>query len=551
MTRAALRCASAWALLVAFGSLGCAPEKLDAEPPPTALTSAHAQAELAGVPPELVYAIAVVEGGLALPQRRVLDLHSHVPAAGIMQLRRGAFNSLARGAELLERSEEELRRDTGLGTEAGILVLAELGGETGARSDDLASWRAAVGKLSGYRDAAQMDDYAARVFAVLTYGGRFPLRDGAWLTLEAHRELAQLQFLAPPAPPPMVEFPGAIWADTSCTGKCNTTREQPIDAILIHDTEGGWDASMATLQFDPGKSVHYLIDRDGSRVAQFIPEAYNGWHAGNSCWNNRSIGIEHVGFAGDPYAAELYEKSAELVKSILQRYPAIPLDREHIVGHYQVPAGSSCVPACAAHLAECEESPDFGGSGNHRDPGYTFQWCQYMERLGGSCTCNDAWSNWNCTTDGKQMWRCTDGEVEKQECVGGCNVMPVGTPDACVAIEPEGGAGAGGSASGSAGAAGVAGAASGGSAGSAVQHETGGASWTGGVNASGGGTAGTSVAVAPGPGVAIHSAQTDSGCSCVVVGYTRRATSSTGAAAMLLLGFGLRRRFRTAASRRS
>ncbi len=546
MFRASFRCAGALALALSVAS--CAPEKPAPEPPPAALGYAQARAEAAGVPPELVFAIAVVEGGLTLPKARVLDAHGHVAAAGILQLRRGAFNSLARGAALLGLSEAELRRDTELGTEAGILVLAELGDETGASVDDLASWDRALGKLSGYRDAAQVDDYVVRVLSVLREGGRFPLRNGEWLTLAPHPELGSVRALAAPAPPPMLEFPGAVWADTSCAGKCNPTREQPIDAILIHDTEGGWDASMATLQFDPGKSVHYLIDRDGSRVAQFIPEAYNGWHAGNSCWNNRSIGIEHVGFAGDPYATELYEKSAELVKNILERHPSIPLDREHIVGHYQVPAGTSCAPACAAHLSECEESADFGGSGNHRDPGYTFQWCQYMERLDGSCTCNDAWSNWNCTSDGTQMWRCTDSKVDKQECVGGCNVMPVGTPDACVGVQPEGAAGTGGGGA-SAGASGAAGSPAAGSGGG-VQPASGGTAGSGGTASSAGTTAGAAVSVGPETGVAVSSAQTDSGCACSAA--RTQGDAPLRNVALLLIGLGLqRRRVRNAASRRS
>ena len=35
-------------------------------------------------------------------------------------------------------------------------------------------------------------------------------------------------------------------------------------------------------------------------------------------------------------------------------------------------------------LDACETSPNYGGADNHTDPGYHWQWCQYMERLGGS-----------------------------------------------------------------------------------------------------------------------------------------------------------------------
>jgi len=46
-----------------------------------------------------------------------------------------------------------------------------------------------------------------------------------------------------------------------------------------------------------------------------------GWHVGNSFYNERMIGIEHVGYAGlDDYQTPLYEKSADLVRSIAKRH---------------------------------------------------------------------------------------------------------------------------------------------------------------------------------------------------------------------------------------
>ena len=171
-----------------------------------------------------------------------------------------------------------------------------------------------------------------------------------------------------------------------------------------------------------------------------------------------------------------------------------------------------------------------------------------MERLGGSCSCNDAWSNWNCTTDGTQTWRCADGKVEKQECVGGCNVMPVGTPDECVAVAPEGGGSAGGSASGSAGAAGNAG--NGGSGGSATEPASGSSGAASGGMTPGGSAGAGSVQVMPDTGVAVSSAQTDSGCACVVAGSPNRNAANGGAIALLLV-LSLGRRARSAASRRA
>lgn len=409
---------------------------------------ARTTAALHDVPGDLVLAIAVVERGLMLPAHRTLPDEDDIAIAGILELRRGAFDSLARGAELLSVSEERLQVETDLGTEAGILVLAELGRELFASGEDWPRWAEALYKLSGYRDASLAKGYAAEVFRVLRAGGRFPARDGEEVFIRPHPDVAFELLIAPPSPQTLgtPDHPGAIWFETSCVNKCNTTRNKPIDAIILHSTEGGWHSSVTTLQNGLNKSVHYIIDEDGSRVGQFIPESYMGWHGGNSCWNNRSIGIEHVGYAAKTFDKALYEKSIELVKSIRSRH-SIPVDREHVIGHYQVPNPNTigqCVPACGLALEACIKSKDYGGASAHWDPGYNWQWCQYMEMLGGTCECNDTLSRWSCTTDGTQMWRCAKGNVEKRSCGEPCQTRPAGTDDECapaVVDEPSDGGG--------------------------------------------------------------------------------------------------------------
>ncbi|MGZ3441295.1 MAG: N-acetylmuramoyl-L-alanine amidase, partial [Polyangia bacterium] len=179
---------------------------------------------------------------------------------------------------------------------------------------------------------------------------------------------------------------------------------------------------------------------------------YTAWHAGNYYVNQRSVGIEHVGMAADPngYSDGLYKKSQALVKSIRSRWK-VPLDRDHIFGHYQVPDGNNIAesaPRCSDTLDACETSANYGGAANHRDPGYHWQWCQYMEGLGGSCDCNDAYPLWNCTTDKTEAVRCTGGKVEIDHCTAGCVSQPIGTNDIC---NHTAGGGAGGGGGGGAG----------------------------------------------------------------------------------------------------
>ena len=400
--------------------------------------SIRAAADEAGVPRDLLVAIAVEEGGLALPAERIVDPDDNVPVGGVLELRHGKLNTLALGAQLMGTTEDALRGDTELGTRAGAHVVAWRGARYSVDAHALASWRPALAALSGMDDD-NAQAYASRVLAILRAGGAFPA-GGETVALAAHPEIDPSEGVAPAAKTPLdtPDFPGAIWFTTSCTNKCDVGRplgNASVDKIVIHDTEGGWDGSVATLQNDAGKSVHYIVDSDGSRVGQFRPETDTTWHAGNYYYNETSIGIEHVGYAAQTYSDGLYNESRKLVKNIRTRW-TIPLDRTHIVGHYQVPNGNDMAESsapCADTLENCENSADYGGADNHRDPGFNWQWCQYMQKLGGSCACSDAWPLWNCTTDLTEAVRCSDGQVQIEACTGpaGCTVMPVGQDDVC------------------------------------------------------------------------------------------------------------------------
>ena len=403
----------------------------------------------AGVPRDLILAIAEVEGGLHLPLRSKVDPDDAVPVAGVLEIRHGQFDSLARGAALMGMDQDELRGDLSKGTLAGARVLADLGRDTGAKSDDLGSWASAVEAMSGHRTAEQRAEYRARVYDVLRRGGELRARGSERIVLDPHDELRVDLSLAPPQPEAQgtPEYAGAIWFDTSCSNKCDTSRNTQIDMIAIHDTEGGWDASVATLQNDGGKSVHYIVDHDGSRVGQFLPESYTAWHVGNYFYNSRMVGIEHVGYAGeDDYLASMYETSASLVDDIAARHD-VALDRGHIVAHQEVPDGvniSQQSPPCSDSPGACIASGNYGGAGHHTDPGVNWEWCQYMEMVGGSCKCNDTFDLWNCVHDGSMMNRCHDGVVEIVHCADPCVVEPIGTDDHCTPVgEGTGGAGGG------------------------------------------------------------------------------------------------------------
>lgn len=91
------------------------------------------------------------------------------------------------------------------------------------------------------------------------------------------------------------------------------------------------------------------------------------WHAGNWYINSHSIGIEHEGYAavgGYWYTENMYKSSAALVKYLADKYQ-IPLDRQHIIGHDNVPG---LTPAAQ--------------KGMHWDPGTYWNWNHYFELMG-------------------------------------------------------------------------------------------------------------------------------------------------------------------------
>jgi MYXO-CTERM domain-containing protein len=404
-----------FAMLV--GLAACAGETSRAPEGPVDIAF-DASARAAGVPRDLLVAIAVVEEGLEVSPRPDLPAETEIPAAGPLQLRRGKLDTLRRASELAQVEELTLRRDPDRALAAGALVLSELGAKTRVTSD-LASWAAALEEMSGFVDAPHREDYAHRVFAVLARGGSFRARDGEVLHMAPHDlpptltldVSEQIKTLAPAA-----QFEGAEWIPTSCTRKCDPTRDATVGFVLIHDTEGSWSASVATLQNDPGKSAHYIIGQDG-RIGQFVTEETTAWHAGNIFYNERSIGIEHVGWATKPFPEAQYAASARLVGHLTGKY-GITRDREHVIGHDQVPNGKRIAidsKPCAESPSACQESTNYGGANNHSDPGI-WEWAPYMLRFDGRAKCNDVTNVFACNYDKTVRMGCTGTNVVVEAC---------------------------------------------------------------------------------------------------------------------------------------
>jgi hypothetical protein len=154
-----------------------------------------------------------------------------------------------------------------------------------------------------------------------------------------------------------------------------TRAERPWDGIdikyiVIHDTEASYSQ---TLEYFHGSSggagaaTHYVIRSWDGRVTQMVRTNNIAFHTGNFWYNMHSIGIEHEGYLAHGhrwYTEAQYRASAKLVRHLAARF-GIPLDREHILGHEEIPA----------------EKAD-GSAKQHYDPGPFWDWGYYFKLLG-------------------------------------------------------------------------------------------------------------------------------------------------------------------------
>lgn len=119
------------------------------------------------------------------------------------------------------------------------------------------------------------------------------------------------------------------------------------EAIVIHIMDGTLSGTDSWFGDTTSQvSAHYGIGKNGE-VHQYVQEADTAWHAGrvdSPTWsqikqsvnpNLYTIGIEHEGKSNDVWPEAQKQASVALIRDICQRW-GIPIDRDHIIGHYQI-----------------------------------------------------------------------------------------------------------------------------------------------------------------------------------------------------------------------
>lgn len=145
-----------------------------------------------------------------------------------------------------------------------------------------------------------------------------------------------------------------------------------IDTVVIHKLQGSLTGGETEfLNADNGASIHFIVGHQGEIVCMVPPEE-GASHAGSGEYNRRSIGIELEGedARSDTTGAQL-DALATLLRGLTLDHPSLLPDRDHIIGHIEVPKppGSEIPVGC-------------GGASGKPDPGILFPWDDLMARLG-------------------------------------------------------------------------------------------------------------------------------------------------------------------------
>jgi len=314
------------------------------------------------------------------------DGHIHVARFGVMHL---TAEQVAEGARATGLSETRVREDLEANVlAAAALLRAALDGAAGAgQAPGWEHYRTAGVKLTGFQEPRAVEGYAQELLALLGRGLDVTTPDGERLSFPAVQALAHEVDSVQQAATAPGQYPPMSWVAAHPNNYIVGRNGGTVKFVLVHVTEGGyWGTIDWFSQANPPQaSTQYVIQSSTGNITQMVSEANAAWHAGNEYYSLNSIGIEHEGYANSPstwYTEAMYRSSASLVCAIAKKY-GLPVDQQHIIGHYQVPdpymiSGSSA-PGTNAQVQAAPSN--WGGASNHYDPGFAgsgWNWTYYL-----------------------------------------------------------------------------------------------------------------------------------------------------------------------------
>ncbi len=292
------------------------------------------------VPPQILVALAYHETGLQPVPTLADDSDRHVPASyGLMGLPEFGGRSVARAARLLHLDVELVKSDLETNIRGAAALLQGLRDDRPIRDLSVGALSDWAPIIEAYLDAGPIA--AAPVLGTLAQG--LHARDeSGWLSFEPAQGEFGTSSLGLAG-----EYPGSTFVSASSANYTNSSRTgADIDVIVIHTVQGSYAGCISWFQnSDASVSAHYVVRRSDGAITQMVHHEDRAWHAGNSEYNRRSIGIEHEGFIdrADNYTDPMLESSAALVRWLAADL-GIPLDRDHIIGHIEVPRATHTDP---------------------------------------------------------------------------------------------------------------------------------------------------------------------------------------------------------------
>ncbi|MFE2377446.1 N-acetylmuramoyl-L-alanine amidase [Streptomyces sp. NPDC059398] len=262
---------------------------------------------------------------------------------------------------------------------------------TGSTSADPSQWTAAIAKYSRMSDRKAATSYVHDVFATIESGGKRKATApaGSKAAVASTGPATGVTLHAVPSAKPVtgqlsklrLKDTSSPQAECPASMDCKFVAADPsngqvsdrpangikINQIIIHTTEGSYDEAIKTFQTPGGASAQYVMRSSDGAVTQMVANKDIAFGDGNYDSNLHAVQIEHEGFSAhgaDWYTTAAYEQTAKLVKYLADKYD-IPLDRQHILGHDNVPGPSDSTLA-----------------GMHWDPANGWDWTRFMELLG-------------------------------------------------------------------------------------------------------------------------------------------------------------------------
>ena len=405
---------------IAFATLSgllisCTPTALEKQEIDPAFSEAARQSD---VPRDLLVAIAY-------SQSRLDDRGGELAedgSAGVMGLPESPLQdgpSLSHAAELIGQSPADVALDSRLNILAAAAELRFHGDqweeETGLELNDVADWAEIVGWYAGGEDAGMQRSYTREVISWIESGLVAETPNGEVIAIEP-REIDAPWLNFKPVAGAGGDYSGnANFVKAHSSNYTNQSRgASDIDMIVVHTAQGSYSGTAYWFADSRANaSAHYVIRSSDGEVTQMVYEEDKAWHGGHGTTNSRSVGIELEGYIEKPstyYTDAMYSSLATLIVDISKRQ-GVTLDRDHIIGHNEVPG--------------CSYTGG-GGASCHTDPGSGFDWDKLMSKVntisGGSSSGSGGASSGSTTGTGTLLGFVRENSIYSGNGISGATV---------------------------------------------------------------------------------------------------------------------------------